>query len=209
MDKTERKRLKQQGNELIERRSRELHARVDAENPWPIGSPQWVERYKELNRVQQESVVRRSKLYPIPAWAARGRISSHIYIGWGKEASQYDGSAELSSERAELSRITPLELTRLWAIMRGIEWNESLVDGFERIREDNGARSMIYRFPGEIVSDLAEVMPEHIAGLARQWAASEHFAWRREATRRVIEELVRLAGSAVERKMNLYLWICF
>ena len=79
MDKTERKKLKQQGKELAERHSQELRAELQAKNPWPVGSAQWVARYKELNRLQQEAVARGGKLYPIPAWAVRGQILSHIY----------------------------------------------------------------------------------------------------------------------------------
>src|SRR5579863_9699665 len=100
MDKAERKRLKQQGKELVECRSQELRAELHAENPWPVGSTQWIARYKELNRLQQEAVVRRGKLYPIPAYAARGRILSHIYASLDEDAVRYDGSAKPFAERA-------------------------------------------------------------------------------------------------------------
>jgi hypothetical protein len=49
MDKSERKRLKQLGKELAEHRSRAVHAQVASENPWPVGSAEWIARYKELH----------------------------------------------------------------------------------------------------------------------------------------------------------------
>ena len=49
MDKSEHKRLKQLGKELAEHRSRAVHAELANENPWPVGSPEWIARYKELH----------------------------------------------------------------------------------------------------------------------------------------------------------------
>lgn len=209
MDKAERKRLKQQGKELVERQSQEQRAKLRAENPWMAGGPEWIKQHKEANRLKQENVARRKKLYPIPAWAARGRISSHIYISGRDQASQYDSSPERFPDRAERSQITPLELTGLWALVRGIEWKEVMVDGFEQILEEDGGRRVIHQLPGEMVRDLANVTPETIAALTVKWADRERFAWRKDTTQRVIEELVRLATLATRRNLNLYLRICF
>jgi hypothetical protein len=58
-------------------------------------------------------------------------------------------------------------------------------------------------------NDLASLTPTQIAALAPKWADKERFRWRQEATRRVIEDLVRLARQATETVRNLYLWISF
>jgi len=49
MDKSENHRLKQLGKKLAERRSQAAHAEAVNENPWPVGSPEWIARYKELH----------------------------------------------------------------------------------------------------------------------------------------------------------------
>jgi len=47
MDKAERKRLKQQGKQMVEERSQAVYDALNRANPVPINDPRWAKNYKE------------------------------------------------------------------------------------------------------------------------------------------------------------------
>ena len=49
-------------------------------------------------------------------------VLSDIYISRNSEAVKYDTTPDSFAERAQYKGMTPLELSTLWAIMRGAEW---------------------------------------------------------------------------------------
>jgi hypothetical protein len=54
MDEAERKRLKNQGKELVQKRSQEVRDALARANPAPITDPQWAKNYKTQNQKERE-----------------------------------------------------------------------------------------------------------------------------------------------------------
>ncbi|PXA16845.1 hypothetical protein DD876_13270, partial [Staphylococcus pseudintermedius] len=57
-------------------------------------------------------------------------LLAEIYVSTDVEAVTYDTTPEGFPERAEHKGFTPLELSTLWAIMRGMEWDGDMMDEF-------------------------------------------------------------------------------
>lgn len=207
MDKAERKRLKQQGKELAEQRSIELHAQLKAENPWPVGSPEWIERYKELHRPAQAKIQQPNEHYGLGE-AGSGGCLADFYVATAEDAAAYDDSTEKFTESAQYKRVSPLELSMLWAIMRGVDWDVSLMDEFSCVFQKDDGERLIHKLPAAMLVDLAELSDERTSVLAPKWAAVEELRWPSIAAYEVISDLAKLARRAIESDRGVFLWNC-
>ena len=136
-------------------------------------------------------------------------VLADIYISADKEAAAYDGNPNWpESDRLQYKRITTLELSTLWAIMRHVEWEASLTNEFACLLEKDGGERLIHRLPAAMVTELAKLAPEQVGTVAPTWAATEEMQWPAESARDAIEEMTRLARRAVESGRSLYLWNC-
>jgi len=133
-------------------------------------------------------------------------LLSDIYISSDGEALSYDASPEQFTERVQYKRISPLELSTLWAIIRDVEW-DSLEEPACVLIEDEGER-LIHRLPSAMVSDLARLTPDQIGLVSEKWGETEELDWPPGEARPVVEDLVRLARRAIESGRNVYLWNC-
>ena len=205
MNEAERRRLKRQCKELGEQRSQELRAKVAAENPWPVGSREWVDRYKELHRLRKEEVERNIAFYRLESGGAGGLLAD-FYVSSDEEAIKYNDSPEEFAERTEYRRITTLELSMLWAIMRDVEWSVALMDEFPCLFQEKDGNWFIHRLAKAMLVDLTRLTPEQIAALAPKWAATEELRWPPHAAHEVIVDIVRLARRAEQISRSVYLW---
>jgi hypothetical protein len=134
------------------------------------------------------------------------RVLADIYIARDDEAVLYDRTPDIFADRAECKGITPLELSMLWAIMRGIEWDVALMNEFPCILQQDGGQRFIHRLPAAMGTELAQLAPDPISVLAPKWAAIEELGWPPDAIRPVIGDLVSLARRAGESGRSVYLW---
>src|SRR5438094_9953650 len=100
-------------------------------------------------------------------------VLADIYISSAAEALKYDSAPDQFAERAQYEGFTPLELSILWSIMRGIEWDESSLDEFECLLEKDGGERLIHRVPAQMVAELSKLTPDQITAVSGQWAAIE------------------------------------
>ncbi len=135
-------------------------------------------------------------------------LIADIYISRDDEAAKYDVTPEQFAERAEYKGFTPLELSMLWSIMRGVEWDMKMMDEFPCLLEEDGGERLIHRLPAEMVAELSRLTPDQIASVSPMWAATEELGWPPDAARAVIEDLVRLARTATQSDRSVYLWNC-
>lgn len=135
-------------------------------------------------------------------------LLADIYVSRDDEAVKYDDDPGGFADRAEYKRFTELELSTLWCIMRGVQWDVSLMHQFPSVfQEDEGQRT-INRLPAEMVAELSRLTPEQIAVVSPKWAATEELRWLPDTAREVITDLVRLSRTASETGRNVYLWNC-
>ncbi len=63
---------------------------------------------------------------------------AEIYVSRDSEALTYDTSPDQFTDRAQYKGFTPLELSILWSIMRGEEWDMALMDKFPCLLQQDG-----------------------------------------------------------------------
>jgi hypothetical protein len=135
-------------------------------------------------------------------------LLADIYISCADEALRYDTAPDQFAERAQYKGFTPLELSMLWSLMRGEEWDVALMDKFPCLLQQDGGERLIHSLPAEMVTDLSRLTSDQIAVVGPKWAATEELGWPPDAAREVIQDLVRLARRAAESGRSVYLWNC-
>jgi hypothetical protein len=136
-------------------------------------------------------------------------LLAELYLSRGdQEAVKYDSEPNAFSDREQYTSFTELELSTLWAKMRGIDWDVSLVALFRPILLEDGGRRAVHRVPAAMTAELAGLTPEQVAGVATKWAATDELACDPSDVQPIIEGLVRLAKNVSETGRNIYLWNC-
>src|SRR4051794_1072014 len=126
-------------------------------------------------------------------------LLADIYISTDGNAVKYDTSPKDFPDRAERKGLTALELSTLWSILQGIEWDVDSMDEFACLLELDRGERLIHRLPATMVADLAKLTPDRIAAAAPQWTVTEELGWKPDEARLAIEDLARLARQAIER----------
>ncbi len=137
-------------------------------------------------------------------------LLAELYLARGdQEAVKYDTESDTFTDREQYSSFTALELSTLWAKMRGIDWDASLLDEFcPTILVENDGDRTIHRIPTAMTTELAGLTPDQISVAAAQWATTDELACEPSDVQPIIEGLVRLAKNASQTGRNLYLWNC-
>jgi hypothetical protein len=135
-------------------------------------------------------------------------VLSDIYISRDSEAVKYDTEPATFTERAQYKGITPLELSTLWTIMRGVEWDVAAMDDFACLLQIDGGERLIHSFPAAMLTALGQLTPDRIRDVTAKWAATDELACSPADIQPVVEEIVRLARSAAASGRSLYLWNC-
>lgn len=135
-------------------------------------------------------------------------ILADIYISRDGEETEYDKKPDQFTDRAQYKGITPLELSTLWAIMRGAKWDVGLMREFPCLFEKDGGERLIHRIPVKLVDELCRLTPEQIEDLSTKWAATDEISCPPNDIRPVVEDLARLSRRATESGRGLYLWNC-
>lgn len=135
-------------------------------------------------------------------------LLADIYISPDDEAVKYDTTPDQFADRAQYKGFTPLELSMLWSIMRGVEWDVAMMDEFPCLLQIDGGERLIHRLPSAMVTELAALSPDRVASVTAAWAATEELSCSPEDIRPVVDDLVRLARRATETSRSLHLWNC-
>jgi hypothetical protein len=135
-------------------------------------------------------------------------LLSDIYVSRDDEAVKYDTVPATFAERAHYNGMTPLELSTLWAIMRGVEWDDSTMDDFVCLLQIGSGERLIHRFPVAMLAALGQLTQDRVRDVTAKWAATDELACTPADIQPVVEEMVRLARSATASGRGLYLWNC-
>ena len=135
-------------------------------------------------------------------------VLADFYLSREDEAVKYDTAADEFTDRCQFKGLTVLELSTLWSIMRGVDWDVALMDEFPCLLQIDGGERLIQRIPAPMVSELAGLSQERIATVTTAWAATEEISGDPADIRPVVDDLVRLSRKAGESGRGLYLWNC-
>ncbi len=125
-----------------------------------------------------------------------------------QEAVKYDSDPDVFSDLERYASFTELELSTLWAEMRGIDWDVTLLDGFPSVLLADGGARTIHRVPAAMTAELTVLTPEQVSVAATKWATTDELACEPSDVQPIIEGLVRLAKNASETGRSIYLWNC-
>lgn len=129
-----------------------------------------------------------------------------IFVSSDEDAATYDSTPERFGERGEYKDFTPLELSTLWSIMRGTEWDGDMMDEFACLLEIDGGERLVHSLPPAMVSELAALPPDRVASVTSAWASTEEMDCNPEDIRPIVDDLIRLARIARESSRGVYLW---
>lgn len=132
-----------------------------------------------------------------------------LYVSTPERALSYAEDQDApAAESTQLTGLTFLEFSTLWAILQGQPWGEAHMDGFEQIlATPDGGRS-IFRFPAEFVTEAAALDTDAAARAAEAWAQTDELGCPPADIEHVIADLRRLARVAEQTGRSLYLWNC-
>ena len=125
-----------------------------------------------------------------------------------QEAIRYDTEPGTFKDREQYGNFTELELSTLWAKMKGIEWDLDSLDDFHSVLVKEGGERTIKRLPTSMTDELARLTPEQISSAATKWAATDEMSCEPSQVQPIIEGLVRLAKIASAKDQKLYFWNC-
>src|SRR6266571_1680455 len=120
-------------------------------------------------------------------------VLADIYIARDDEAVRYDTTPDQFAKRVQYKGFTPLELSILWSIMRGAEWEVAMMREFPCLLQIDGGERLIHRLPSAMVAELAGLSPDRVPAVTSAWAATEELSCSPDDIRPVVDDLVRLA----------------
>ena len=136
-------------------------------------------------------------------------LLADIYISRDDaEAVRYDTDPATFGDREQFKSITILEISTLWSLMRGIEWDANLLDQFPCVLEIHNGERLIHRLPQEMAANLASLTPEEAFTAASKWAVTEELACEPGEVQPIIDGLVRLARKSSATGQRIYFWNC-
>jgi hypothetical protein len=136
-------------------------------------------------------------------------VISDFYVTETDRASDYDVDQKCHpDDRVQYSNITSLELSILWAIIQGQEWDVKMMKDFPAILVIDDGERVIQEFSQSVIERLAVLSQDEIATAAEAWAQTEEIRSSKEDILPVVTDLVRLAKRAQASNRHLFLWNC-
>ncbi len=131
-----------------------------------------------------------------------------FYIAREDEAIAYDAAPDRFPDRVQSKGLTPFQLSMLWVIMLGQEWNVACMKQFPCLfGEDTGER-LVHRFPPEMVVALSRLPSDTLAAMAAKWAATQEMSWPESEAIKLVDDLARLSRDAETTGRALFIWSC-
>jgi hypothetical protein len=124
------------------------------------------------------------------------------------DAVRYDTEPAKFGDREQFKSITILEISTLWSLMRGIEWDVNLLDQFPCVLEIHNGERLIHRLPQEMAANLACLTPDEVLAVASKWAVTEELACEPGDVQPIIDGSVRLAKKSSATGQRIYFWNC-
>jgi hypothetical protein len=137
-------------------------------------------------------------------------ILSDFFIADASPVPKYDGGKAIdSADKCQFRRLTPLEVGRFLAVLRGQEYVVDMVGEFKLVTPED-AEDWTMTLPQDMVNALAGLQPDEIPVLAAKFAdaTAEELGWSADEFVPIVADLSALARRAVEKDKTMYLWNC-
>lgn len=135
-------------------------------------------------------------------------LLSHFYLSTPGEAAKYDAEPmAFDGVRYPFERITDVELSILWSILRDEEWDTDLLDHFEMVFEVESGDRLIISVPQEMLDALAALPEDLVQEAAEVWAETEELDADPAEIRPIVDALITLGRKAKADGKQVYLWI--
>ena len=135
-------------------------------------------------------------------------LQSHFYLSAADDASRYDTAPDsFAPDRYAFERITDVELSILWSILRDEEWDSDLLDHFDMIFEQGGGERLVIKLPAEFLAMVAQLEGEDLDEAAEIWAETEELDCETAEILPIVQALKNLALASADTGKGVYLWI--
>ena len=136
-------------------------------------------------------------------------VLADIYVSSPERATDYDtDQTPFRNESASWKQFTELEMSMLWALLQGREWDVDLMDRFDKVLVKDGGERLITRLPDELLYEVLAADDGARDRVLTDWAASEELSCDVEEVRPFWDDLKRLADVAVTSGRGVFLWNC-
>jgi hypothetical protein len=133
-------------------------------------------------------------------------MSSHFFLA-GRVAAP--AATEVSQspreDGANYVGITPLELSTLWAIIEGAEWDVKMMRLFPIVTAVSVGDQIVHEIPASIAERLAAMSQDDIARIAQLWTTTVEMSLRGDETSQIVAELARLSARALTTQRGFFL----
>ena len=141
-------------------------------------------------------------------------VLADFFVATPEQAVQYFNCASDDSSEAERIRnmlnpvertgITSLELGTLWAILAGVDFDDTVHVPEDTCVDEDG-ESWLNELPQGLLSLLVNLSPERLETVGAQWARTEEIDGDPIVLAELITDLQNLAKAAMREKKSVYL----
>lgn len=136
-------------------------------------------------------------------------VLAEVYIASDdQQALKYDVTPDVFADRKQYRSFTALELSTLWAIMQGTDWDVELMDAFPELLGVDGGERLVHRLPKPMIEALAKMRQEEILSSSEKWASTDELRCKPSDVQPIIEGLIQLSREASATGKAVYLWNC-
>ena len=138
-------------------------------------------------------------------------LLSDFFIAKPDAVKTYGGDSQLLGEDCcQYKHLSPLQAAQILAVLRGTEYDLSLLDEFPLAYEASEDGPWTVQLPDDMVSRLAELNDSDVAPQALAWAreTEEELGWGAAEFESIVRDLIRLARAARASGKSMYLWNC-
>lgn len=139
-------------------------------------------------------------------------VLTEIFVGNDVIARNHCGGGDWQGAPDEIWQakgITFLEISTLWAILDGQPWDESRIEPFDDLSDEDDEEATTFRFPGDLVRRLATMDDPSLEVAAVSWASTEELSLSSfDVADTRLQFLVHAAKRVKQDGRCLYIWTC-
>jgi hypothetical protein len=108
------------------------------------------------------------------------------------------------------NHIEHVKLGRLMSILSSTSYDPGFVGECEQLAEGSDEGPFVFQVPPRLVSALAQLAPDQVHAVGKQWSNAEEFAldhWTREQVIELLERLRGFAQTAAVNGKQMLMWV--
>jgi hypothetical protein len=130
-------------------------------------------------------------------------LLTELFVGHDGDAKKFDAARGSGARSVKLGGLTNLEFETLWAILSAEEWNPE-THALEEVASTDS--TWTFKFPRAYIDRLRALDAPGISSAAKSWAATEELSCKPAEIEPVIHQLVSLARSVEDGRLDMFVW---